>query len=176
MWATRTQENRHLLPILRYSPKTGSDRINDLLVQRPKRIPLERHDSLRRSLNQHELPECLYCQTAPANTAHSGKSGIIPATNSASVNEPVQLALRQQGINEIQTATTREGWPSVNGGVIRLLVAETHLKSQMFTMRSPRASIIQKYWAFLSRYSFVLKACVTPSNESTTGQAKSYVG
>jgi len=34
----------------------------------------------------------------------------------------------------------------------------------------------QAYWAFRSLYSLVLSACVTPSMESTTGHAKSYVG
>lgn len=38
------------------------------------------------------------------------------------------------------------------------------------------ASMNHMYCGFLSRYSFVLSAWVTPSSESTTGHAKSYVG
>lgn len=53
------------------------------------------------------------------------------------------------------------------------VIQKNYLKSQIWTTRRPRALIIHWYCGFLSRYSFVLNACVTPSMESTMGQAKS---
>mmetsp|Transcript_8825 Transcript_8825/g.27589 ORF Transcript_8825/g.27589 Transcript_8825/m.27589 type:complete len:348 (+) Transcript_8825:395-1438(+) len=46
----------------------------------------------------------------------------------------------------------------------------------IFTGRSFNAFWIHAYCASRSLYSVVRSACVTPSNESTTGHAKSYVG
>mmetsp|Transcript_5849 Transcript_5849/g.17618 ORF Transcript_5849/g.17618 Transcript_5849/m.17618 type:complete len:260 (-) Transcript_5849:967-1746(-) len=59
---------------------------------------------------------------------------------------------------------------------MRVLTKLIREKAWISTLRSPIASCSQAYWASRSLYSVVRNACVTPSIESTTGHAMSYVG
>ncbi len=151
------------------SPETRRNGVNDLLVKSPNRIPLERDDSLRRTLGKHVLAKCLYGEPPATDAAHGGEAGVVPSTDDAVVHEPMQFALGQKRVDEVQT--TAEQDVLVRGAHLRGY--GVHLKSQMFTLRRLMASIIHWYWGLRSRYSFVRRAWVTPSCESTIGQAKS---
>ena len=86
------------------------------------------------------------------HTSDCGEPWIIPPTDEVIIYEPMELPLREQGVNKIETARYQCVSAKIGGA------NETHLKSQILTGRSSRASIIQKYWGLRSRYSFVLKA------------------
>lgn len=100
-------------------------------------------------------------------TTNSGKSGVIPTTNKALLDEPMEFPFGKKSVYEIKTTASKLVCENVKERKV------LHLKSQIFTFLSSRASIIHWYCGLRSRYSFVLKAWVTPSIESTAGQAKS---
>ena len=86
---------------IRQRPETGSNRVNDLLVQSPERVPLERDDCLRRTLGKHVLAECLHGEPATTDTTHGGEPGVVPSADDAGVDEPMQLALGQKRVDEV---------------------------------------------------------------------------
>ena len=119
-------------------PEAWRDWVNDLLVQSPEGVPLQRDDVLRRSLGNHELTESLNGQSATTDSAHGGEARVIPAPDKTLVDKPVKLALGQEGVNEVETT---------NNLLVRSNIVfcrrNTYLKSQMYTGRMLSASIIQ---------------------------------
>lgn len=108
------------------SPEPWCNGIDNLLVQCPQRIPLVRDNRLRRSLRQHKLTEGLDSETAAADayttlsireheithrarTPDGGEPRVIPTANQTLVNEPMQLALREQCVDEVETAEVPDG-------------------------------------------------------------------
>lgn len=101
-------------------PEPRRDGIDDLLVQSPNRIPLERNDCLRRSLRQHELCQSFdgHSTTADAwkiyiegnvvvqvpvkRTSNGGETRVIPPANETLINKPVELTLGQKSVDEVQ--------------------------------------------------------------------------
>lgn len=92
-----------VLSLLGYSPEPRSNRINDLLVQRPKGIPFKGDDGLRRTLSQHELTQGLDSETTTTNTADSRESWVIPTTNKIVVNKPMEFTFREKCVDEVET-------------------------------------------------------------------------
>ena len=74
-------------------PETRSNRVDDLLVQSPECIPLERDDRLRRALGKHVLVECLHREPTATDTAHSGEAGVVPSAYDTGVYEPMEFTL-----------------------------------------------------------------------------------
>lgn len=63
-----------------------------------------RHNSLTRPLRQHELLQRLNRHTSPSDTTDGREPRVVPSTYVALVDEPVQLAFREQGVDEVETA------------------------------------------------------------------------
>ena len=97
-------EGLDLQLLLVKGPVSRSNGIDDLLVQRPKSIPFQRDDILRRPLGNHVLSKSLDSKATAANTPYSGEARIVPTTDQALVHKPVQLALRKKGVDEVETA------------------------------------------------------------------------
>ena len=96
-------EGLDLQLLLVKGPVSRSNGIDDLLVHGPQGIPLQRDDVLRWALRDHELPECLDSQTTATDAAHGRKARIIPAADVTFVDEPMELALREKGVDEVET-------------------------------------------------------------------------
>lgn len=62
-----------------------------------------RHNSLTRPLRQHELLQRLNRHTSPSDPPNSRESRVVPSTYVALVDEPMQLAFREQGVDEVET-------------------------------------------------------------------------
>lgn len=62
-----------------------------------------RHNSLTGPLRQHELLQRLNRHTSPSDPPNGRESRVVPSTYVALVDEPMQLAFREQGVDEVET-------------------------------------------------------------------------
>jgi hypothetical protein len=88
----------------------------------------------RTHLRDHELAQVLHGQTTSQHALHRGEPGVHPAVDDTVVDEPAQLALRQQGVLEVQPrklddvdlAQTQRGLDPLELGVTVLVLEGAH--------------------------------------------------
>lgn len=103
-------------------------------------------------------------------TSDGGETRVVPAGDVTLLNEPLELALGKEGVDEAKTSAKAGAW---SAPAHLKATEQTHPKSHTSTLRSLSASSIHWYCGLRSRYSLVRSAWVTPSIESTIGQQKS---
>ncbi|GIX63884.1 uncharacterized protein BcabD6B2_33190 [Babesia caballi] len=80
------------------------DRVNDLLVLRPELVPLHEVYRLGGTLLQDKLQQRLQRQPLPHDSPHRRHPGVVPPRDDAVVHKPLQLALGQHGLDEVEPA------------------------------------------------------------------------
>mmetsp|Transcript_21777 Transcript_21777/g.64225 ORF Transcript_21777/g.64225 Transcript_21777/m.64225 type:complete len:351 (+) Transcript_21777:56-1108(+) len=75
--------------------------VDDLAVLRPDLVPLHEVCVLRCALQQDEGAQALHRQAPPEDAAHRGHARVRPPVHAAHVDEPVELALAQQALLEV---------------------------------------------------------------------------
>ena len=58
---------------------------------------------MRGALGKHELAQRLHCKTTAADAAYGGEAGVVPTAHETSVDEPMELALGEERIDEVET-------------------------------------------------------------------------
>ena len=76
--------------------------VDDLLVDRPDLVHLHQVDRLRRALRGAELAHRLDGHAAAHHAAQRREARVVPAVDDLVVDEPLQLALREQHVREVQ--------------------------------------------------------------------------
>lgn len=105
-------------------------------------------------------------------TSDSREPRIFPALDESLLHEVLELSLRQQSVHKVEST----GGFRQHSFEFLKIPRRTHLKSKISILGNPSFSKNHSYCGFRSAYSFALKAWVTPSSESTTGHARSYIG
>lgn len=88
--------------LLEESSVSGRHRVNDLLVERPRDSPVEVDNVLGRTLRDDELLQSLNSHTATADTPDGRHARIVPTGDEALVNEPSELTLGEERLDEIE--------------------------------------------------------------------------
>lgn len=97
--ALERQRDRALRQDRRVAPAHGVDQ---LLVDRPDLVPLLPRLVLRGALREDELPQRLDAEAAAEDPLDGRHAGVGPAVDAAGVDEPGELALGQDGVDEVE--------------------------------------------------------------------------